>query len=50
MAQLPEFVNLELNGNQFSEAAVEAMQGVLQAAGKVLGGEWEMVKSCDDII
>jgi len=31
-------VNLELNGNQISEAGVEAVKGVLQQAGKVLGG------------
>ena len=38
VAELPQFVNLELNGNQISEAGVEAVKGVLLQAGKVLGG------------
>ena len=39
VAELPNFVNLEINGNQISEAGVEAVKSVLQQAGKVLGGE-----------
>lgn len=38
VAELPNFVNLELNGNQISEAGLEAVKGVLSQAGKVLGG------------
>lgn len=39
MAKLPSFLNLELNGNQISEAGVDAIRSVLQGAGKILGGE-----------
>lgn len=39
MADLPQFVNLELNGNQICEAGVDAVRSVLHNAGKILGGE-----------
>jgi hypothetical protein len=38
VAKLPRFVNLELNGNQFTEDAIDAIRTVLHNAGKVLGG------------
>lgn len=39
VADLPKFVNLELNGNQICEAGVDAIKSVLMGAGKILGGE-----------
>jgi hypothetical protein len=39
VAKLPHFVNLELNGNQISEAGVEAIRSLLHGAGKILGGK-----------
>jgi hypothetical protein len=38
VASLPQFVSLELNGNQICEAGVEAIRAVLHGAGKILGG------------
>jgi hypothetical protein len=38
VATLPHFVNLELNGNQITEAGVDAIRAVLHGAGKILGG------------
>lgn len=38
VAELPKFVNLELNGNMICEAGVDAIKSVLLGASKVLGG------------
>ena len=43
VARLPSFVKLDVNGNAFSENAVEAITKVLKNAKKALGGEFNQL-------
>lgn len=39
MANIPSFVNLELNGNQITESGVTKVKSILKKTNKVLGGK-----------